>query len=79
MSNQAFTPSSVKAFSWIAFISCTLIVIASIAAFIVASDLTKNTKNTNCNTQNVINQAYTGSIDPTVPWSGVANFNQFIN
>jgi len=51
----------------------------AIASIIVNSDLVDALNYTQCNTQNIITQMYNGNSDPTIPWSGVNNFQIDIN
>lgn len=56
-----------------------LVLCLSIASMIVNSDLQKALDYTTCNTQNIINETYTGNTNSTIPWSGSNNFEADIN
>lgn len=56
-----------------------ILICLSIAALIVNSDLQQAVDFTSCNTQNIVNEAYNGNDNDTIPWSGLQNFGDDIN
>ena len=51
----------------------------SIGSLIVNSDLQRAVDYTSCNTQNIVNEAYNGNTNTTIPWSGVNNFGDDVD
>ena len=54
------------------------VILISIAALILNSDLQQAVTYTTCNTQNIVYETYNGNNNQSMPWSGTNNFQNNI-